>query len=342
METEPTDRANLMRMDIECASDSEPEDAFDHGNNHQSELTRDDEAIEDNTLEDEMPIEDQMPVEPTQETQEPSQNNYRFTEYDHSEPILPAEEQKRLLKVRLNHPSLEFYNSNIDWDRSQYATSLTDCCKAWIEKHENTAKHAKNVETLVRLEQETVKMMNQWCCKVNSPNTRIAVRFIGDSGYYYVFKFKDDFRAMLEQYKLSTYNKADYQRKKDYVRGRRGLNPSGVKKNKEGEETGPGPIRVESESLANIWLNHKDALDFDKTVCNPRPPGFKYAAAPSELNLWSGLALKRDDVVEYTNWSLLRPLFNHLNYTCKSSVVQWLAYLPVTQKNQDRYLAGES
>jgi len=74
-------------------------------------------------------------------------------------------------------------------------------------------------------------------------------------------------------------------------------------------------IKPVLKSLAEIYLESPLRSVYVDMKFNPRPHNFKKSCPDNELNMWSGPAIKRDDVVEYTDWKLLTLIMNHLRFT---------------------------
>jgi hypothetical protein len=206
----------------------------------------------------------------------------------------------------------------VEQDKKNMMTSLTDCAEQWREFYKPYAHDAPSVEKLMEMEEELVAMMNKWCGKVfhSGSHVEVAIRYLRENSYTYELKPVGAFKEMLANYKIGTYDKDDLDLKNTYNETRHTINPNvPFKETKDGEYEPQLNPRIKLKSLAQIWLNHEKAARYNQVVCNPRPSYFAAAAKSTELNKWSGFALTRDQVAEYTDWTKLMLLFNHINYS---------------------------
>jgi hypothetical protein len=56
-------------------------------------------------------------------------------------------------------------------------------------------------------------------------------------------------------------------------------------------------------------------MTYRSIVFNPRPLTFDDCANDLDINMWTGFAITRDEVLNYTNWRLIEPILNHFRWT---------------------------
>ena len=217
---------------------------------------------------------------------------------------------------------LENYNLKL-YKEGKKIKNFIEIAKKWLNiKKDNL----DSIEKLDKLETAIVKKMNKWFGKINAgfSDLRIACRIVKKNCFDFEFKTINGFKEFLSAYSIPTYNKEDYAKIKNYEKNRTDylsnaeINPLPICKKiklNNGETQNKFIIRIEKKSIANIWLEHKHSASYERVVMNPRPSYFVNAARKNELNQWGGYYLHREAVKEYTDWSILVRLFNHINYT---------------------------
>lgn len=225
---------------------------------------------------------------------------------------------------------LEDFNRSMTVDVAQDETSVSHFAIKWTKL---SAGQIISVPQLKKFEAELVEEMNKWTGQISfqSAESRYVVRYVKhqgrDQGHYaYFFKSEPGFRQLFSRFKVITYNKSDVMARENYVPGRTDVNPYIRMKGKKPDFS----VRLELKSIAEIWLDHPSHRVYNTMVCNPRPNYFKYASSPYDLNLWSGFAITKDSVKNCRRWSLLRPLFNHVNYTWANNWEEFNTWLGKT------------
>jgi hypothetical protein len=226
--------------------------------------------------------------------------------------------------------------------------SFVHMCKKWARFQ--TPQDLASVATIDRFTDALVKKMNDFVGQINfsAQDTKIAVRYLKQNNSFgFYFKTVEGFKTMLSHIKITVYNEADLHAVENYDRhrtrvmyaGRRvNLNPILKKQttrattNEEDQTVSKVQLRLEEVSIALIWLRHKNHAIFNQMVCNPRPMNFKGRALPTDLNTWAGFApgFTRDEVKSFTEWDLMMPLFNHLNYSMVETESQFVDMLSRT------------
>ena len=205
--------------------------------------------------------------------------------------------------VKPESVSLAVFNENIpDIDAPEPQVSVVHYVSEVLKEVDRMPKTL--IEEMDQRELKLVEFMNEWCGRLDyvSSEPKVAIRYLKDKTHYaYTEHSISGFKQMFQQCTLSSYNKKDYHNWVNFKDGREVSLPSGgsnkarlnpyMKMKHKDPTDNQSPmvpdfhVKLESYSVAEIWLNHPCLKVYNKTVCNPRPAHFKNAALPYDLNI---------------------------------------------------------
>jgi hypothetical protein len=179
-------------------------------------------------------------------------------------------------------------------------------------------------------ELELVSQMNEWIgiVYVGVQDPQIVMRHPDKRLYMFYNKSTRAFKELCKNHIVSTYDQKEFQQFIDYPSdndtGKGNLSSKfKMTKNKQGMYKTVPSIHLIQKSIAEVWLDHPCRAVYTEVVFNPRPSWFKKAARPDELNTWTGFAIKRDDVLKYTDWSSIKLFMNHLRWNWCSNETEF-------------------
>lgn len=214
--------------------------------------------------------------------------------------------------------------------------SFADSAVEWVEMAKDPSYFALNsMEGRMGMEVELVTRMNKMFAILDGEtgDSCILMMWQNREGLMnYVYKTKQQFLNMCASYRVPTVKRDDLEKHEMYFI--LGINSPEfsvpIKRNKDGVPEG---MRAEMVSVGDIWLRHSQCRHINRLVFNPRPSHWKNAALPNELNIWVGYKYRRQDVVQYKDWSKIALFLNHIRYVwCASDlefryVMKWFAHI---------------
>jgi hypothetical protein len=218
--------------------------------------------------------------------------------------------------------NLAEYNEKIKEHIEKNEESLEKVLAKYIDERykEFAEKTDWSYQTFLELDDDITNIMNSFCALVtlHGKDTLVVVRYLEKKGNYAIAtKTLTSFREMLKNFNVATIDPdrllelSLYKRDRKDKRLKVELNPALKRRGKTVHKL----IEIKVTNVVDIWIRNENCRKVDTISMNPRPSHFKYASGPNELNVWSGYALKRDDVKDYTEWGRLTLLFNHLRYS---------------------------
>ncbi len=231
-------------------------------------------------------------------------------------------ELKSFLEMKKVTMNLQEINATVD-PTSQYESPSIqqEMITKWVLMSDQYKDHLMD---RIAYEKRLVEEMNEWVGEIHGSGKEsfIMCRVPDKEGYYgFVEKSVNGFKEMMKTAMVYTYDRKDFQTilHLDTDPSWNELNRTKIRqlvpRNPDGTYKKLPTIKPQYMSLAEIYLSHPLRSTYTGVVFNPRPFEFKKGASESELNTWGGHVIKRDDVINYTNWELIFLLMNHMRFT---------------------------